>query len=449
MLLPSTEPVTTVVSPIAVEPFITGSTLDELVAILPPSFSEADLTDFATGLTGTVTFADGIISADLTTAAETFSESIDAAAEITALLDDLTGITATVGIEGGVATLDGTTETGDTLMGSLDFNAFTDSVILPLIGDIEGAFTIDGGIITVDLDTDAGAIDGELSLLDGELSVVLDTPFGALDEAIAFDEDTEFTVPFGDNEATFNLFAGTVTINPDTADATTLNFSDIPLTVAVDDGLATIEIAGLGTIGDPFDIESFLSELITPIIANTDGELTLSNGVLEGFLDIAPVEDTEPDGPVDPTPVPGTPADPAAIQDEDISVLINITQLLTDTSDFLTSLTGTLTFGEGTATSTVVSADPDLADVDLTGEFDLVGLVDEAVAVAEILDVFGLIEIEEPVVETPTTEDPMTEDPVVDDPMAGDPVVDDPMPEGPVVDDPVVDDPVVDVPAVV
>lgn len=442
MLLPSTEPVTTVVSPIAVEPLTTGSSLDELVAILPPSFSEADLTDFATELTGTVTFTDGIISADLASAEGTFSESIDAAAEIAALLDDLTGIKATVGVEAGVATLAGTTEAGDTLMGSLDVNGLADSVVLPLIGDIEGAFTIDGGIITVDLETDAGDIGGELSLLDGELGVLLDTPFGVLDEAIAFDEDTAFTVPFGDNEATFNLFAGTVTLNPDTADAVTLDFSDIPLTVAIDDGLATVEVAGLGAIGDPFDIESFVGELVTPIIASADGEFTLSNGVLEGVLDIASIEDIEPDGPVDPTPVPGTPADPAAAPDGDISVLIDVAQLLTDASDFLTSLTGTLTFGDGVATSTVVSNDLDLVDVDLTGEVGLVELVDDAVTIAEILDVFGLIEIE-PVAETPTGE-PAVEDPAVEEPMAEEPAV-----EEPTIADPIVEDPVVDVPLVI
>jgi len=164
-------------------------------------------------------------------------------------------------------------------------------------------------------------------------------------------------------------------------------------------------------------------------------------------LDIASIEDIEPDGPVDPTPVPGTPADPAAAPDGDISVLIDVAQLLTDASDFLTSLTGTLTFGDGVATSTVVSNDLDLVDVDLTGEVGLVELVDDAVTIAEILDVFGLIEIE-PVAETPTGE-PAVEDPAVEEPMAEEPMAEEPAVEEPTIADPIVEDPVVDVPLVI
>ena len=438
-MLPMTEPGLTPTTPLEpspvgpTDPLLNTSALDSLVAILPESFSEADLTAFATDLAGSLTFADGSVSVALTAPGDPITESFDIAAELDELADALTGITATLGLEEGVATLTGTDAASEPLTGMLDLGNLTDAVIIPFLSDVEGELTIDGGVIDIEL----GEITGSLSVLDGELDIDLSTPFGDIDEAIPFEEGTEFSVPFGDGDATFDLFEGIVTLTSDdpAAEPVELNFSDIPLTIAVDDGLATVEVDGLGGIGDPFDVEQLLGELLTPVIAELEGEFTLTDGVLEGTLAVA--EDDTPDGPVDPTPTP----DPMEPEEDGFSISVDLGALLEDASDFLTSLTGSLTFTEGTATSTLMGGGSDFS-----GETDLTEFVDEIGAIAEVLDVFGLLEADEPMTEEPVAEEPMEEpeEPMAEEPE--EPVVEEPVVEEPVVEEPVVEEPVMEEP---
>ncbi|MEO0408824.1 MAG: hypothetical protein AAF289_15890 [Cyanobacteria bacterium P01_A01_bin.135] len=437
-MLPVTEPgpISSAALPGVLEPdpLVTTSALETLTAILPESLSEADLTTFATDLTGSVTFTEGTVSLALTAPGEPVTESFDIVSELEALTDLVTGISATVGLEDGDLALTGTADE-EPLTGALDLSEFTETVILPLFSDIEGELTIDGGVIDIDL----GDIVGELSLLDGALTVDLDTPFGAIEEAIAFDEDTEFTVPFGETSATIDLFAGNVTLTSEdpAVEPLELNFTDIPLTLAIDDGLATVEVPGLGSLGEPFDVEQLLSELLTPVVSELDGEFTLADGVLEGALGFFSEE--VPDAPIDPTLPLDPEADPA--EEEGFTFSVDLVSLLEEASDFLSSLTGTVAFADGVATSTLISGETDLA-----GDVDLVEFVDEVIVIAGVLDLFGLLDAEEPVAEEPVVEEPVVEEPVVEEPVAEEPVVEEPVVEEPVVEEPVVEEPVVEEP---
>ncbi|MGF1536333.1 MAG: hypothetical protein ACFB4J_07605 [Elainellaceae cyanobacterium] len=371
------------------------SVISGLAEFLPETFSESDLTQFADSLTGAVTFADGVITTDLTSIGGSFAAEIDLVAEIDSLIDDLTGITASVGIEDGFVTTDLTLESGEPLMEILDLNQLTEAALLPLFNEIEGSFAINQGIIDVDVETGIGDFTGTLSLLDGALSADLTTPFGDLEDSFAFDEEATFAVPFGESVVTFDLFEGTATIdNPDTAAPTVLTIADFPIGITLDEGLAAIEIGGF-SIGDPFDFTEVLSSLITPLVAGTDGAFILSEGVLEGFLDFELGEVSEapevPEAPIDPTlPVdpalPETPEEPALDEDADVSFVVDFTQLLSEASAFTAGLNGTLTFDGGVVMSDVTSE-----AVDLTGDFDLLQLAEDVTAVADFL---GLVEEE-------------------------------------------------------
>lgn len=428
------------------------SALSDLAAFFPDSFAETDLTQFADSLAGSITFAGGVISADLTGAEGTFTEEVDVVAGIAELIDELTGITASVGLEGGVATAALTLEEGEPLTGTLDLNELTETVLLPLLSDIEGTFALNEGVIAVDFGSEAGEFEGEFSLLDGALGIDLDTPFGSIEESFPFGEDAEFTIPLGGFETTFDLSNGIVTLSDDVGDGIDIDLVDLPLTFTVDDGFATVAVEPFGQIGEPFDFASVISNLVTPIVAGTDGEFILSEGVLEGVLDIALVEMIDPEAPTDPmvpeAPVdpvlpPEVPVDPALPEAEEsgIPVFIDFAQLLSDASDFLASLTGTVTFSDGVAVSDVASD-----DVDLTGDLDLVELAADISATAGFLDFLELIEVDEPVVDAPVTDDPIVEGPVIDDPVVEGPVIEGPIVEGPIIDGPIVEEPVDETP---
>ncbi|MGF1513401.1 MAG: hypothetical protein ACFB5Z_06870, partial [Elainellaceae cyanobacterium] len=418
----------------AADALLSDSILSDLSTFLPETLSEIDLTQFADSLLGAVTFTDGVIGIDLMSTGGAIAEEIDAVAEIGSLIDELTGITATVGLEGGIVTTGLTLEDGEAMTGTLDLNALVETALLPAVADIEGSLTINGGIIDVDLDIGDSAIEGALSFLDGALDIDLDTPFGDLEESFAFDEDTEFTVPLGDSTATFNLFAGTATLNPDTDSPAVFDLADLPITLAIDDGLATVELIGITTIGEPFDVTEIISSAITPLITGAAAEFTLSGGVLEGFFELdAADEPVAPEAPVDPmvpeTPVdvipPEAPVDPTlpetpveipvdptlpetpveAMPEADAPpISVDLAQLLTDASDFIASLSGTLAFSGGTAVSDLVS--PPIESDPIEGEPPIEG--------------------------DPTGDDPTGGDPIEGDPTGGDPIEGDPIGSEPI-----------------
>jgi hypothetical protein len=306
-----------------------------------PSFtfrSSQQLRDLVTNLandarqsSGTLEFANGIVSGTLTSPTGASQTSLNLVEQGTNFANSLATLNGTLNFANGVVNGSLNTPSGPLpVPQNFNFAQAAGSFVGLYFRQLNGTIPFNGGVINIEnFATPLGTVAGTIGFANGQLSTNLITPFGNLQGSSAFGEDAKIPfsfnglpgvvdfstgqisadvlpgIPGGEVSIPFTSLAGTLTFNNGVASisvpsslgnlATDFDFANFAVenvtralqgngTVTFTQGVTNIDVTGpLGTIQTSFDLPTIARNFATSL-QNVQGTVTLANGTVNSNL---------------------------------------------------------------------------------------------------------------------------------------------------------------------
>ena len=272
-------------------------------------------------ISGTLTFNDGIISADFTTPDGTFQGIFDGVAFLTDFAQLAADTNGTLLLSGGLLTAD-LTIGDESFVDTFNVAEFASDWVSSFLFELETTATFANGVVDLDVQTPVGPIAGSLGFAGGELNLDLKaTPFGPLMGAVDFKEDAQISLHDGD-AVVLDLNSGELLIELfPFVPVIAIPLENLSGNITIDDGVATVSVdTVLGEFEGSFEFGALASELAAEYVTDLVGEAVIEDGVLIGNL--------------------GTPYGL-------FETSLDVPDLANQAAEFLSEVSGTVTLGEG------------------------------------------------------------------------------------------------------
>ena len=166
---------------------------------------------------------------------------------------------------------------------NFDLATFAAEGINFLLSSIDAAIPIDSGTFLIQAETALGPINGTVGVADGSLDLDLDTFAGELDWSIDFGPEVVFPVQiptdFGTFEALVNFDSGNLEIPIVPGAPVTIPLSSLSGEVQLNEGLATLSLdTQLGPVNTSFAVSETINELVIDTLTGLTVDATLTEG---------------------------------------------------------------------------------------------------------------------------------------------------------------------------
>jgi hypothetical protein len=156
-----------------------------------------------------------------------------------------------------------------------------------LVSEVDSVFPIMDGTVFISEDTPWGVVEDAIAFGNGALDIAVESPAGAFDLALPFSPDAQFLfavpTPFGTVDANVNFFTGNIEIPFLSGFDIEVPLNTLSGELALSDGDAALTF---DTVLGPFTAEFALDELVSDAAVDFLTGVTLDAQLLAGQLDV-------------------------------------------------------------------------------------------------------------------------------------------------------------------
>jgi len=232
---------------------------------------------------GTLSFADGVVTSNLTTAAGALQGTFNFVELGNSFARSLETLDGTVTLTNGVLNGSVVTPLGSFQPAELNIADLAGTFAGLYLRQLNGTVPFNNGQIDVNLATPQGNIAGTVNFAGGRLTTNLTTPFGVIQGSSAFGEDAKIPFSFNGIPGIVDFSTGQIAADvlPGlTGGEISIPFSSLAGTVSFNNGVAQINVpTTIGALSTTFDFASFADDNITEALQG-NGTVSFNRGVV-------------------------------------------------------------------------------------------------------------------------------------------------------------------------